>query len=1171
MVGNTNSHKLGQKSPSPTVSSISANLCSINICGLSERSRFCLDTYCYDKNLDVLAVQESGRHSSGAIKLTNMNLMLDTNSSKNNGCALFINKKHSFKQLNITPHSNQFDYIWALVVIYGKRYIIGTAYVKSDSEELVTGMMKMVNQITEKELSKYNAKGVILMGDFNARHFTWGDNMINKNGKRLAVELDPMKLYIHAPATPTFLCINGNSLIDLFISSVNLADSLSRCWTDESAILYSGAPIRGHIPIHTALMIHDVNTKTAVVEKINLKDVNWDKWHDDLENALNISTNAALSQENDPVLVWEEIHRCIDTVTRNNSTKKKVCKHSKPYWTKELSTLATQYHKAQRCWNKRNTDQNKTNLEMAKDAFDSKRKEECRNFVLQNTKDLNTAETREFWKKFKRLFGKDRDNRTEVLVNSDEKIITEEQDKESFMFSTFFEGSHLKKEEFDKAFYDSISETYATAKSKGFPGHCDTLLHDAETHGDQSTSHVLYNEPIGEDEIRFVLNNKKSNGKSFDMEEIHPMMLKCMGPNTIRALAKLYNLCLSQGVWVWDTADVIFLKKEDKKSYNDAGAYRPISITSYIGKILEKILVLRLEAYLYGEGIVDSSQEGFTKGRNTVRYLNRLVFNVKKRLEKKLTVACLFLDFEKAFDSVWKKGLIVKLHNAGVNGKFLALIDSFLSCRKVRLHVNDYVGAIRSCLEVGLPQGSVLSPILFKFYVMDLGADLAKTGKVGVYKFADDGTFKVYGADWRSCKLCMEKVIDSLDKWCKMWRLIMNCKIDKTEIVVFTDNKNTCCIPTELCVNNKRIRIVKQSKVLGLIIDNQLCFKQHSDMVLSSLNSKWVMICKYSNRNWGFNQKVIVRLIKTIFLSKLFYAGHVWINSSNINEIEQLWYKMIKAAVGAVFNIKKSLAEVILGLPPLLLVNDVYRVKHYLKLNIAKTVGDQLRIDLSEDEDVSTALRNDLKMVFKFLSWKQSLQPKLFTEKDKNIILSRDHDQFTNLSATACSYSKSLIKIFTESLWQKKICTEYQCEGYSNIPVVSCNSLPTPANTNREVETILMSHFYENNLLNGFLYRIGNKDAVTPLCGCKRDIQTPFHSLIECKLVNNHIQSNLVKEMKAFFRSDDKEDTCIVKDSITLLNMSRDKTILNLMGQAIKCNLSSYRTKIVLNPNLKQQ
>ena len=116
-----------------------------------------------------------------------------------------------------------------------------------------------------------------------------------------------------------------------------------------------------------------------------------------------------------------------------------------------------------------------------------------------------------------------------------------------------------------------------------------------------------------------------------------------------------------------------------------------------------------------------------------------------------------------------------------------------------------------------------------------------------------------------------------------------------------------------------------------------------------------------------------------------------------------------------------------------------------------------------------------------------------------------------------------------------------------------------------------MSHFYENNLLNGFLYRIGNKDAVTPLCGCKRDIQTPFHSLIECNLVNNHIQSNLVKEMKAFFRSDDKEDTCIVKDSITLLNMSRDKTILNLMGQAIKCNLSSYRTKIVLNPNLKQQ
>ena len=100
------------------------------------------------------------------------------------------------------------------------------------------------------------------------------------------------------------------------------------------------------------------------------------------------------------------------------------------------------------------------------------------------------------------------------------------------------------------------------------------------------------------------------------------------------------------------------------------------------------------QQYLYGEGIVDADQEGFTKSRNSVRYLNRLNINIRKDLEKKRMVACLFLDFEKAFDSVWKKGLIMKLLKVGVYGKLLALIDSFLSTRKVRLHINDYIGAV---------------------------------------------------------------------------------------------------------------------------------------------------------------------------------------------------------------------------------------------------------------------------------------------------------------------------------------------------------------------------------------------------------------------------------------------------------------------------------------------
>ena len=462
------------------------------------------------------------------------------------------------------------------------------------------------------------------------------------------------------------------------------------------------------------------------------------------------------------------------------------------------------------------------------------------------------------------------------------------------------------------------------------------------------------------------------------------------------------------------------------------GSYRPISITSYLGKVFEKVIVMRLESYLYGEEIVDATQEGFTKSRNSIRYLNRLNINIKKDLERKRTVACLFLDFEKAFDSVWKKGLIMKLVKVGINGKLLALIDSFLINRKVRLHINDFIGGVRYCLGVGLPQGSVLSPILFKFYIMDLGHDLNTSDLIETYKFADDGTFKVSADIWIECKEIMENVLKSLENWCIKWRLVINCKVDKTEIVVFAPKGNhNQTLPTDITMGEKTIRIVEKSKVLGLIIDNKLSYKEHSEMVFRQLNYRWVTICKYSNRNWGFNQQVLVRLLKTLFLSKLFYAGHVWLDDKTLIDIEKLWYKIIKAAVGAVFNIKQVLAEVILGLPPILLVNEINKVKHYLKLNIQKTKWDILADDINKCSTESATIKRELSPVFKFLQWKVVRHPDSFTEADKAIVLSKDTSKYTELAGRSCNYSKLLIKRYTESLWQSKVNNQYMDEGYN--------------------------------------------------------------------------------------------------------------------------------------------
>ena len=1137
-----------------TKESIRANICSINISGMSDRSRLCLDNYCSLKKLDILAVQESGSRDRDSLKLANMDYMLDNNMSQNKGCTLYINKAHSFKQLNVLPESDKFDYIWALVVIYGKKYIIGTAYVKSDNPQLIKDMMEMVKNVSERDVIKHKAAGLILMGDFNGRHYAWGDREVNKNGLELLKELDPKELSIHPPSDPSFQCINGNSKIDLIIASNSLSDALSNCFTDNTAILFSGAPIRGHVPIHSKLTIRGAVHKTAVTEKIDLEKINWEAWTQDLEAELD-PINTALYQENDPERYWETIKNAIADVTNRNAQKKKSCKYSKPYWTKELSCLAKQYRESIKRWNKRNTDANRNLMEISKEEFDTKRKEQCRDFIMKNTENLNTAQTLEFWKNYNRLFGKQKDSKVEVLVDSQGNTITEDDVKEQHMFNTFFEGHHLDKQHFNNGFHTRVLEEYEIAKNEEF-NRLSSVVED---------SNKNLNDPIDESDIRYIIKCKNSSGKSFDEDGMHPAMLKHLGPKAITTLAKLFNMCLESGTWAWNTADVIFLKKDGKTSYNDAGAYRPISITSYLGKVLEKILVRRLESYLYGEGIVDPSQEGFTKSRNSIRYLNRLNLNIRKDLAKKRIVACLFLDFEKAFDSVWKKGLIVKLLKVGINGNFLKLIDSFLNSRKVRLHINDYVGGLRQCLDVGLPQGSALSPILFKFFIMDLGQELSSNKQIEMYKFADDGTFRVNAELWVDCRHLLDNVLSALDEWCKQWRLVINCKVDKTEIIVFLPKwAQTQKLPNEVGMGDKTVRIVHKSKVLGLIIDDKLNYEEHSNEIFRQLNSRWVNICKHSNRNWGFNQKVLVRLLKTIFLSKLYYAGHIWLTEKTTSEINKLWYKIVKAAVGAVFNIKQALAEVILGLPPLLLINGINKIKHYLKLNIVKTKWDQLRDDIQQLTTESDIMKLELGPTFKFLQWKIKNYPTKFTDSDIATITSKNATKYIELSSNSCSYTKRMIEKYTESLWQSTINNQYMAEGHPNIPIVTCEKLPIPP-IDRKMETLLLSHFYHNNLMNGFLHSIGHHKTLTPLCMCTAAIQTPYHCMIECELIDPTILQELKDNIGIFSKKNPGKMSTDIFDHITLLNMSRDKTILELMVESIKSNKTKYRTEITLN------
>ena len=236
----------------------------------------------------------------------------------------------------------------------------------------------------------------------------------------------------------------------------------------------------------------------------------------------------------------------------------------------------------------------------------------------------------------------------------------------------------------------------------------------------------------------------------------------------------------------------------------------------------------------------------------------------------------------------------------------------------------------------------------------------------------------------------------------------------------------------------------------------------------------------------------------------------------------------------------------------------------YLKLNIKKTKWDKLVDDIKKCRSESAILKSELSPVFKFLQWKVNMYPNLFSEADKSIISSKDTSKYTELSGRSCNYSKLTIKKYTEAVWQTKVNNCYMDEGYGNVPLVNCEKLPIPRQTSREIETILLSHFYDNNLMNGFLYRTRHKDVDTPLCICTSGIQNPYHSLLECRLVTEDIKKELKTEIERFFKDSGISNSSIIHDHITLLNTSRNREILELMLKAIRSNKHRYRTKIIL-------
>lgn len=379
---------------------------------------------------------------------------------------------------------------------------------------------------------------------------------------------------------------------------------------------------------------------------------------------------------------------------------------------------------------------------------------------------------------------------------------------------------------------------------------------------------------VSKDEVEDVikmLNNKKSTGSDL----ISTRVLKTINGSISEHFAHLINLSVSAGKFprILKNGTVIPIYK--KGDPQDIVNYRPISILSNFSKVFEKIVLNRMLTFLNKFKVITSSQHGFRPSHSTETAACSFVEMVYKRLDEGLCVAGLFFDLSRAFDSLTFKFMISKYYNLGFRGVFLDWLESYISDRKMSVRVNG-VNSHSCDLALGVPQGSVLGPLLFLLFINDLPDHIVANL---ITLFADDTSVLVTAPSLGGLAESIALIIKMFTDWCRKNKLIVN--IEKTVCIHFglrTENRN----PIVVSYGDLSITSSESTKFLGVYVDDGLRWHKHVDIVCKKLNSSYFAINKIKKL---IPFRSIIDVYYCLSYPHMSYNIMLWGSSSDINRV----------------------------------------------------------------------------------------------------------------------------------------------------------------------------------------------------------------------------------------------------------------------------------------------
>ena len=458
------------------------------------------------------------------------------------------------------------------------------------------------------------------------------------------------------------------------------------------------------------------------------------------------------------------------------------------------------------------------------------------------------------------------------------------------------------------------------------------------------------NSPLTFDEVENAIKSFGCKKVAVGYDAISYSMLSHLPKRWVGLLHQLFLKCWESGVLpsVWKKSIITPILKPSKPRY-DPSSYRPISLTSHVGKVMEKIVLKRLTYYCDKNKIIPNVQAGFRKGRSTIDHLVKLSTNIKRQFAKRKSVLATFFDVQKAYDRIWHPRLLFKLKNIGLNGNSYNYIKSLLVDRCIITKVGNSLSSPR-IVDMGIPQGSIIAPLLFNIMLYDLPKHLSKT--ITVVQYADDI------AIWMNVKLKKKTGLHYINHVSKLYQSELNklnmymkenglqFSAEKTSMILFNNGAAPSKLPI-FYLNGQKINYKSEVKFLGLYFTQKLNWKKHIEEISSKALKSLNLLKMVSHQPWGQDSKILVHLATSLIRSRLTYGQEVFFSAPKtyLKKLQSIDSRAIKLALGVPVHAHTLETYKLVGLLPLDEYRKLASAKYVVRANASEnSVKDELFI-----------------------------------------------------------------------------------------------------------------------------------------------------------------------------------------------------------------------------------